>query len=404
MTKADGTVTLCHVITVPESLAFLRGQVGHMAARGFEVHAVSSPGPALDAFGEDEAVATAAVDMARAVTPARDLRALRDLVGHLRRIRPHIVHAHTPKGGLLGMLAARLTRTPVRIYHIRGLPYMTATGRRRTLLRTTERISCRLADRVFCVSHSIRRVAVEDGICPAEKIVVFGGGSGNGVDAEGRFDPDRWPATHRDEQRAALGIGPDDPVVAFVGRVVRDKGVPELHRAWTEVREAHPRAHLVLAGAIEPQDPVDPEVLHDLRIDPRAHLLGSVDDVAALYPAADVVVLPTHREGFPNVPLEAASMGLPVVATRIPGCTDAVADGETGLLVPVGDPAALAEALDTYLADPATARRHGQAGRARVLREFRRQDIWNGVHDAYLDLLAHAGIAPPRPVERTAAP
>lgn len=385
-------IRLVHVMTVPQSLGFLSGQVTFMRARGFEIAAISSPGPELGEFGERENVPVHAVAMPRRITPRRDLAAVWTIYRHLRRIRPHVVHSHTPKGGLLGTLSAWLARVPVRIYHIRGLPLMTASGSRRALLRWTERVSCALATRVLCVSRSVARAAVEEGVCPAAKIDVLLSGSGNGVDATGRFSPDGVPGA-RSEVRRRLSIPADAVVVGFVGRLVRDKGVVELAGAWRTLRDREPMVHLLVVGDFEPQDPVPEDVRALLRRDPRVHLVGWQQDTPAYYAASDIVTLPSYREGLPNVPLEAAAMGLPVVATRVPGCIDAVVDGVTGSLVPARDAQALAAALQRYACDPALRVAHGHAGRARVLREFSREAVWGALHGEYLRLLREHGLA-----------
>jgi glycosyltransferase involved in cell wall biosynthesis len=155
------------------------------------------------------------------------------------------------------------------------------------------------------------------------------------------------------------------------------------------LRDAHPSLHLVLAGRIEAEEDAIPrDVVARLLADPRVHLPGAVRDMPRLYAACDVVALPTYREGFPNVALEAAAMALPIVATAVPGCVDAVVEGETGTLVPPRDPAALGAALSRYLADAALRARHGDAARARVLRDFRQEAIWEAVADEYDALLA----------------
>lgn len=389
---SDGGIRVVHITTIPESLNFLKGQVGFMVAHGFNVAAISSPGTELDAFAAREGVPAYAVAMARRITPLQDLISIWRIYRVLRRVRPHIVHAQTPKGGLLGTIAAWLAGTPVRIYHIRGLPFMGATGVRRALLRVTERIACVLSHSVLCVSHSVRDVAVAEGLCAPSKITVLLGGSGNGVDAEGRFNPRRDPS-QREATRASLGISPNATVIGFVGRVVRDKGVVELATAWSALRQRHPNAHLLMVGPFEPQDPIPADVEALLRGDPRVHLTGHVRESSPFYPAMDLVVLPTYREGFPNVPLEAASMELPIVATRIPGCIDAVQDGTTGALVPARDSAALATAIDAYLRDSSLRRAHGQAGRVRVLREFRQEAIWEALRAHYATWLAARGFA-----------
>jgi len=385
-------VRLVHVTTVPKSLGFLTGQVGFMKARGFAVTAISSPDDDLTSFAKREAVPVYAVPMARRITPARDLIALWQLARVFRRVRPDIVHAATPKGGLLGILAASITRVPVRVYHIRGLPMMTATGTRRLLLRWSERVACAVASQVLCVSRSVRDVAVREHLCPPEKIKVLAGGSGNGVDSTGRFDPDRV-ADRRAIVRRELAIDSDAVVLGFVGRVVRDKGIVELLAAWRTLREAYPSLHLVIAGELEDEDRVPDHVRQALATDHRVHLLGRWRDTPALYAALDVVVLPTYREGFPNVPLEASAMRLPVVATCIPGCIDAVVDGVTGTLVPARDATALAAAIRRYVDDPALRIAHGNAGRERVVRDFAQEVIWEALYAEYVRLLDAAGVS-----------
>lgn len=395
-TLAGGTaapVRLVHVTTVPESLEFLQGQARYMAARGVEIHAVSSPGESLDRFGAREGVPVHPVAMARRITPASDARSVARIWRLLRRLRPAIVHAHTPKGGLLGMAGAWLARVPVRVYHIHGLPMMTAGGTRRLLLRASERVACRLATQVLCVSHSIREVAVAEGLCPAGKVRVLHNGSINGIDALARFAPASLPAGTRQRTRARFGIPSEAPVLGYVGRLVRDKGVVELAEAWRVLREEFPELHLLVVGPFEPQDPVPADVQELLRSDPRVHLAGMDWNTPPLFAAMDVVALPTYREGFPVVPLEAAAMAVPVVATTIPGCVEAVQDGVTGSLVPPRDPQALAAAVRRYVADEGVRRAHGQAARERVLRSFRQEDVWRALFDEYRSLLARSAPA-----------
>jgi glycosyltransferase involved in cell wall biosynthesis len=274
---------------------------------------------------------------------------------------------------------------PVRLFHLRGLPSATAKGVLRGVLETTERLSCRAATRVICQSRSLHAQALSLGLTDAARSEVVLEGS-NGVDATGRFLPERHAAEGR-ALRARHGIGPEEVVFAFVGRLVRDKGVPELVEAFERL-EAPVR--LLVAGPFEPRDPVPPEVRARLESNPRITLLGQVRDPAPVYAAADVVVLPSHREGFPNVPLEAAAMRRPVISTRVPGCVDAVADERTGLLVPVGDAGALEGAMRRYARDATLRDSHGQAGRARVEASFSRERIAQGMLALYARELAGA--------------
>jgi glycosyltransferase involved in cell wall biosynthesis len=255
----------------------------------------------------------------------------------------------------------------------------------RALLKGTEKVSCALADRVVCIGPSLRRVALSEGLVSASRSMVIGGG-GNGFDIERAFSPE----AHRGRTaalREELGLPGEAKVVGFVGRLVRDKGVAELAEAWSALRERFKEARCLIVGPFEPEDPVPAEVRRALIEDPRVILVGETEEVAPYYGLMDVLALPTYREGFPNVPMEAAAMRVPVVATRIPGCTDAVVDGQTGALVPVRDAGALAEALGAYLADPEEAAAHGVAGRARVAAEFTKERILGGQLALYEELL-----------------
>ena len=380
-------VRLVHVTTVPGSLTFFHGQVGYLKARGVDVWALSSPGEELDKFAAREGVSVHGLEMPRRITPLRDLATTARVWRWLRKVLPDIVNAHTPKGGLLGMVGAWLARVPVRVYHMHGLPLMTATGLKRRLLRWAEKVSCLLAHQVFCVSASLRDAAVAEGLCQPGKIAVLHHGSINGVAAETAFNPALVGVTVRATTRARYGISLDAEVMGFVGRVVGDKGIVELVKAWQTLRAERPDLELLVVGPFESQDPLPPEVENVLRTDSRVHLTGMDWETPPLYAAMDVVVLPTYREGFPVVPMEAAAMELPVVATEVPGCVDAVQDGVTGTLVPPRDAAALTEAIRRYLVDPELRRKHGRAGRERMLREFRQEDIWAELYAEYTRLL-----------------
>ncbi|WP_416665973.1 glycosyltransferase family 4 protein [Egbenema bharatensis] len=397
MLSSHDSIKLLYITTVPETLGFLRGQVQYMQQRGFKIHALSSSGDFLQEFAAQEQITPHVVEMPRRITPFQDLIAILEIWRCLRQIQPHIVHTNTPKGGLLGTIAAWFAATPVRIYHMRGLPFMTATGWKRRLLRWSEKISCLLADQVICVSHSLREVAIAEGLCAPEKIKVLLGGSSNGVNPT-RFDPETINRSIGLQTRQALNIPADALVVGFVGRIVKDKGITELAGAWKLLREAFPMLHLLLVGPFEAQDPLPPEVEKDLVQDDRVHLAGLDWNTPPFYAAMDILTLPTYREGFPNTLLEAAAMQLPVVATRVAGCVDAVEEGVTGLLVPSHSAEALADAMGLYLSHPELRDRHGRAGRARVLRDYCQSAIWDAVYQEYLRLLTEKGLSVPNPV------
>lgn len=377
---------VAQVATVAISVTnLMKGWPNFLREQGFEVHTVCSPGPGLDEFARREGIRTAhTIEIARRISPLADLVSLWRLYRLFRRERFALVHSSTPKGGFLGMLAAWLARTPARVYTLRGLPLASTRGLKRRILWLCDWLTMRAAHRVTAISASLRDEAVELGLAPPGRIIVVNRGSSNGIDVE-RFTR-RAPAP-QSEARQRWNIPPEALVIGYAGRIVRDKGIVELHAAWQRVRAQVPGTMLLLLGDPEPEDPVPPEVLESLRADERVRMPGWQSDMVLGFEAMDLLALPTYREGFGNVLLEANAMGLPVIATDISGCRDAVADGETGILVPPRDAEALAAAILTLVRDGALRARMGTAGRARVERDFRPEVIWRGLLEVYASVL-----------------
>ena len=315
----------------------------------------------------------------------------------LRRVRPAIAQVSTPKAALLGAIAARIAGVPVRVLLIRGLISGSARGPRLALYRAIERLPARLCQRTICVSPSLLEYARAGRIVGPGRGLVLANGMSNGIDPA-QFDPGAVVAA----PRPTASAGPDGVVIGYVGRLVGDKGLVELNDAWRSLRDEFPAASLLLVGPREGRDAVPDRVRQEWEADPRVVLTGAVDDVAPYYKAMDLFVFPSYREGFPNAPMEAACMGLPVVTTTATGCRDAVVDGQTGTLVPTRDAGALAVAIRAYLGNPDLRRRRGEAGRARVLRDFRREVIWEALYREYVRLLEAAGLPVPSPSSRPA--
>ena len=384
-----------HITTVAVSLRFLTGHIRLLRERQIEVHTISSPAADMADFALRHDVVSHGIEMQRQISPWRDFRSLWQLVKRLRVVRPEIVHAHTPKAGLLGMIAATLTRVPVKVYHLHGLPLMTAGGFKRRLLRWCDKIACRLADQVYCVSPSLAEIVVQEGICAADRLAVLEQGSIGGIDAEDEFNPSRFPADEGLRIRSKLGIPHAAKVVGFVGRIVGDKGVQELLEAWRQLQREFADLHLLIVGPEETADTISDEARTLLANDVRIHCVGFQQETAAYYLAMDVLALPTYREGFGLVATEAAAMGRPVVATRIPGCVDAVEEGETGTLVRPRDAESLANALRYYLSNSELCQQHGRAGRARVVRDFQPSQIEAALWQGYCDCFERKGLPLP---------
>ena len=380
------TRRIMYLVTDPISARYLLvGQLARMREAGFVVALASSGTPDLALVAKRDSIQTYTVPMARGMSPGRDLQSVRALVNAIRAFSPTIVNASTPKAGFLGMVAAAAVRVPRRIFVLRGLRSETMTGLSRNVVRSTERISCALADRVVCVSESLRFHAIQNRIVSARKATVLGPGSSNGVDTHKFTVPDRDQTALA---RRILGVPPHNPVIGFVGRLTADKGISDLVRAFEHhVLPQHPKALLLLAGHFESGDPVPLHIRRRISASPQIVHLGFLSDTSTLYHAIDVLAFPSYREGFPNAPLEAAASGLPTVAYRSTGCVDAIVDGTTGTLVDVGRVDLFGTSIARYLSWPELRRRHGFAANHRSVNQFDASIVhnrWVAFHERML--------------------
>ncbi|QIK84275.1 glycosyltransferase family 4 protein [Sanguibacter sp. HDW7] len=355
-------------VTADTSLQLMAGLPARYAEGGWDVHVVADGGPRLETLVGVPHVIPHVVQMRRNPSVRADVTALVAWWKLLRRLRPDVVDVGTPKAGLLGSLAALIARTPVRVYTLRGLRYESATGAGRRVLVMLERIACASATHVIAVSETLRARAVDDGVVRASKVEVLGAGSSNGVDLD-RFAPASQAAEAGD-----LGLRLGAPVVGFIGRIHADKGVDLLLDAAELLRSRGVDFQLLVVGGADDATGRELENSAAAR-HPDTILTGQMDDVAVALRAMDVLCLPTRREGFPNVVLEAAASGIPCVATNATGVPDAIVDGVTGSIVGSREAAALADALEPYLTDADLRGRAGAAARRRAESDFDRAQV-----------------------------
>jgi glycosyltransferase involved in cell wall biosynthesis len=371
-------------ITSAQTCLVLRGRLRALQQAGFEVTLACSPGDLLIVTARDEGVAFSSIPMHRGIAPLADLRAFVSIFLLLRRLRPAITDFSTPKAGLLGNLAAWMLGVPHRVYTLRGLKLESTRGIKRRVLLWSERIAAACAHRVLCNSASLRAEARALRIAGEGKLCTLGEGSSNGVDTD-RFSPGH-SSIRRD-----LGIAEEDMVLGFVGRLTRDKGIPELMEAFELILEKSPHCRLLLVGWFdESEDALSSSWQRRIFDHARVYYTGYVADTAPYYRAMDLLILPTHREGFPNVALEAAASGLPIVTTESTGARDAVLPELTGLLIPPQYPKAIAEAALTLIHDEEKRRRMGIAARAWVLEKFAQEKVLRLAVEFYREMLADA--------------
>ncbi|HTD93463.1 MAG TPA: glycosyltransferase [Chitinophagaceae bacterium] len=379
---------LIRITTVPLSLnVLLPGQMRFMRENGFDVVMVAGEGKDWAEVLAREECRHQLIPMTRKMTPFADLRSLWALYRFFKKERPDIVHSHTPKAGLLAMLAAKLAGVKIRVHTIAGLRFMTSTGNTRKLLVAMEKLTARAATHVWPNSFSLLKYIKENGLAQPAKLEVIGLGSSNGIDLS------RYSVSNLKEDRlesARRSIRFDDDLIYFlsVGRIVHDKGIDELVNAFGRVHEREPRTRLVLVGAFEPDlDPVSREAMEIIMTHPGIIQAGWSDAVEYYMHISFALVHPSHREGFPNVLLQAGAMLCPIICSGIEGNVDVVSDAETGILFEVKNATDLATKMEYALAHPDHVKRYATALRFRIEQHFDQPNVHRHLLERYRQLL-----------------
>lgn len=333
---------IIRAVTVPQSLGFCREVMIKMRAMGYDMVAVTSPGPELDELRDKDGFHCVAVPMERHISIVNDLKSLMKMISVFRKEKPQVVHSMTPKAGMICMVAAWLTRVPVRIHTFTGLVWPTATGLKRKILMMTDWLTCACATHVIPEGQGVLN-DLKNGSITKKPMKVLGYGNVRGVDME-RFSPAHFKATKN----------PDVFTFVFVGRIVGDKGINELVEAFVKLHDKHKNTRLVLVGKYEHElDPVSDKTRKFIDSNDGIDACGPKygDDLLQMYVDADCFVMPSYREGFPNTVLEAGAMGLPSIVTDINGSREIIVNEKNGLIVPSKNANALYDAMERMLTD-----------------------------------------------------
>ena len=375
---------LVRITTVPMSLfILLRSQLKFMSDH-YEVVAISSNGPGLEKVAQQTGLRTVGINMTREITPFRDLIALLSLYTFLKREKPAIVHTHTPKAGILGMLAARLAGVPLRLHTVAGMPLLIKTGLTRKLLELVEKTTYSCATNVYPNSHLMKQIIIESGFCEPEKLKVIGNGSSNGIDTN-YFDPSKFDSSStRTALRESLQIGQNELVFCFIGRIVADKGIHELIEAFEWLTAKNSEVRLLLLGPFERHlDPLNKWAEDRINKNDQIVWIDFKADVRPYLIMSDIFVFPSYREGFPNVVMQAGAMGLPSIVSDINGCNEIIEHDKNGIIVPVKDPKALYNAMLNLLNRPEVRQKMANCSRKLIVQKYDENYVQNELLKEY---------------------
>lgn len=383
---------ICRVATVPYQInQFLREQIIASLNAGHEILIITSPSDDVADFCAQHGVSFIPVPMERRMALWRDLVSLVRLVYVLYRSKPDVVHSISSKAGFLTAIAAWMLRIPVRLHVFAGLPWLGMNGVVRIIGMACDKLIVRLSHRCYADSVSEAKVLEEHGVASQGEVVILGEGSVAGIDLA-RFDPSKY-GDQREQVLTSCAVPFDAQVIAFVGRVTREKGIAELAGAFTLLAERFPSLYLLIVGPIDHDvDPVPQAAMKVLQTHPRVRFLGYQQSPEIYLATAEILVIPSYREGFCNVVIEAASLGVPAVGARVMGLVDSIVHGETGVLVEAKTVKPLAGAVEALLKDAVYRKRLGDRASSRAHRHFDQNYVNGLVVCEYMLMLSHVNL------------
>lgn len=373
------------IINLPSSaINFIGGQFKYLHDEGgYRMHLICSPGGGIKAFCEANGVCYHPVQLDRQLSLIQDVKSLLSICRYIRREKIDVVIAHQPKGRLLGMLACVIMRVRYRVIFSHGVLYETMTGLKRQLIMFYEKFVSSIADRVVCVSKYVQEKRLDDHIDKPGKQLVLGRGSCNGIDTLKKFNPSEVSDQAIQRLRETYKIGDNDFIIGFCGRLVRDKGVVELIEAFQQIIDENKNKSikLLIVGLLEKRDSLPMETIDFITGNSNIIFTGSIpyEDIQQIYMLMNVLVLPTHREGFGMVAIEASAMERPVIVSNYTGCAETIIDGETGLYIDKS-PASIKAAIEKCF-DSDFSRKLGVNGRKFVMTNFEHTKVRKNMLD-----------------------
>lgn len=391
---------LIRLTTVPISFHLLiKGQPKFMQKHGFDVHLACANGNEIKEVESETGIKVKILPLTRQISPFIDVKALWQTYLYFKNEKPQIVHTHTPKAGIVGMLAAKLSAVPIRMHTVAGLPLLEERGVKRKVLNIVERLTSWSATNVYPNSFALKEVMIKEKLAPVTKLKVIGNGSSNGIDT-GYFSIchlERSKAESKEllllERTDSSAIARNDVIFTFIGRVVQDKGINELLWAFDKLSKENKYVKLLLVGTQETElDPIGVESQNLIKNNKHIISVGWQEDVRPFLAISDVFVFPSYREGFPNVVMQAGAMGLPSIVTNINGSNEIIEDGVNGMIIPVKDKNALFEKMKLLANDKKFRLKWAAPARQMIVEKYEQKFVWNELLKEYKRLLDEKGI------------
>jgi glycosyltransferase involved in cell wall biosynthesis len=352
----------------------------------FDITAIAcseSEGTYLEEYGREVGMKTFPIEFTRAITPIQDLKAILKLYKFLKKEQPEIIHSHTPKAGMVSMIAAKLAKVPIRIHTVAGLPLEEASGMRKILLKSIEKITYAAATIVLPNSNGLKQILVQYNLCSEKKINIIGKGSSNGINSD-YFAPEKISEAEVTNLKSELGFKGDETILIYIGRLVKDKGVNELITTFDAISRSNSNCKLLLLGYYEQdRDPLSEDTIRMIKENPSIIERGFIKDIRPYLLLSSFLVFPSYREGFPNVVLQAAAMQLPAIVTNINGCNEIIQHNYNGIIIPKKNSKALKDAILYLIENKSVLENMKSSSRNFVIENFSREIIWNELLNVY---------------------
>jgi glycosyltransferase involved in cell wall biosynthesis len=374
---------ILHVVNVSFVIPyFLGNQINYFKNKGHDIYIVCSNSNDLISFSKTYNFKYKTIEITRHINLISDAKSFFELSKFISEEKFDVVVGHTPKAALLAMLASFFNYIPQRIYFRHGLMFETAKGIKKNTFKLIEKITSFFSTKVICVSNSILQKSIKLNLSSKNKTILLRKGSCNGIDYETSFNPELLNEDILYSYKSKYNFNKEDIVIGFIGRIVQDKGIVELLEAWEILKNKHLNLKLLLIGPIEKRDGIDNSLLNKISTDNRIVFTGMIYDINIHYKLMNIFILPSYREGFPTVVLEASSMELPVITTKKTGCIDSIINNITGIFCDL-NPESIVECVEKYILNKNMAITHGKNGRQFVINNFNQTIIWDSLINLY---------------------